>query len=283
MAAMNALSTLRNINSDMNETQSRISTGFKVTSGKDNASYFQISTTMSSESGMMSSISESMALAKSSISTARLGAETLTDLAQQFVERVAFSQEAGVDGAAVGQELQALAEQMITTIQQSSFNGENLIDATAADKTVTTGIARAGATLSVTTQTFSMVDLQAVVGDPAAPTAGDDTTLANIAASVTGGSFATDAATTLQAADGLLTTITQQATALGVAEKAIETQQKFLGELTDRLDAGVGAMVDANMEEEAARLQALQVQQQLATQSLSIANQNPQNILSLFR
>ena len=53
--------------------------------------------------------------------------------------------------------------------------------------------------------------------------------------------------------------------------------------LSDNLDAGVGAMVDANMEEEAARLQALQVQQQLASQSLSIANQAPQNILSLFR
>ena len=53
--------------------------------------------------------------------------------------------------------------------------------------------------------------------------------------------------------------------------------------MTDRLDDGIGAMVDADMEEEAARLQALQVQQQLATQSLSIANQAPQNILSLFR
>jgi flagellin len=68
-----------------------------------------------------------------------------------------------------------------------------------------------------------------------------------------------------------------------VAEKAIETQQTFISELVDVLDAGIGAMVDANMEEEAARLQALQVQQQLATQSLSIANQNPQNILALFR
>ena len=73
------------------------------------------------------------------------------------------------------------------------------------------------------------------------------------------------------------------ATKLGIAEKSIETQKEFLGALTDRLDGGVGSMIDANMEEEAARLQALQVQQQLATQSLSIANSSPQNILSLFR
>ena len=59
--------------------------------------------------------------------------------------------------------------------------------------------------------------------------------------------------------------------------------QEFLSSVVDNIDAGVGSMIDANMEEEAARLQALQVQQQLATQSLSIANQAPQNILSLFR
>lgn len=73
------------------------------------------------------------------------------------------------------------------------------------------------------------------------------------------------------------------ATSLGQAEKSLEQQQGFLAELTDLQDAGVGRLVDANMEEEAARLQALQVQQQLATQSLSIANQAPQGILSLFR
>jgi flagellin len=77
--------------------------------------------------------------------------------------------------------------------------------------------------------------------------------------------------------------VTDAATDLGIAEKQVETQQNFLSELGDRLDSGVGSMVDADMEKEAARLQSLQVQQQLSTQSLSIANQAPQNILSLFR
>ncbi|PSK80134.1 flagellin [Limimaricola soesokkakensis] len=75
----------------------------------------------------------------------------------------------------------------------------------------------------------------------------------------------------------------EEAASLGQAEKSIERQQSFLTELTDIQDAGVGRLVDADMEEEAARMQALQVQQQLASQSLSIANQAPQNILSLFR
>ncbi len=73
------------------------------------------------------------------------------------------------------------------------------------------------------------------------------------------------------------------AAAFGSAAGRIETQSEFIGKLTDSLKAGIGSMVDADMEAASARLQALQVQQQLGTQALSIANQAPQNILSLFR
>lgn len=69
----------------------------------------------------------------------------------------------------------------------------------------------------------------------------------------------------------------------GSAQGRIETQSDFVGKLVDSLKSGIGTLVDADMEEASARLQALQVQQQLATQSLSIANQAPQNVLSLFR
>lgn len=81
----------------------------------------------------------------------------------------------------------------------------------------------------------------------------------------------------------LIGTAIDAAAAFGSAEGRIETQNNFISNLTDSLTSGVGALVDANMEEASARLQALQVQQQLATQSLSIANQAPQSILSLFR
>ncbi|MCC7320143.1 MAG: flagellin [Rubellimicrobium sp.] len=90
-----------------------------------------------------------------------------------------------------------------------------------------------------------------------------------------------------QAALGIVETLIQTsidaAAAFGSVEGRIETQSEFIGKLTDSLKAGIGSMVDANMEEASARLQALQVQQQLGIQSLSIANQAPQSILSLFR
>ncbi len=93
----------------------------------------------------------------------------------------------------------------------------------------------------------------------------------------------TGATQALAAIDGLIDRSIDAAAAFGSAQSRIDTQSEFIKNLTDSLTTGIGAMVDADMEAASARLQALQVQQQLATQSLSIANQQPQNILALFR
>ena len=92
-----------------------------------------------------------------------------------------------------------------------------------------------------------------------------------------------NAATALTTIETLIDTSIDAASAFGSVQGRIETQADFVTELTDSLKAGIGSLVDADLEETSARLQALQVQQQLATQSLSIANQAPQNLLSLFR
>ncbi|RVV96868.1 flagellar protein [Mesobaculum littorinae] len=271
-SATAALSTLRNINSNLESTQGRISTGLKITSGKDNAAYFSISETMNAESNMYKAIDESLTLRQNAVATARLGAETVSDIAEKMVERVAFAQGSLGDSAALADiqgELTELASQMETTIDQATFNGRSLVKGTATE-TVVTGINRTGATLDTTTFTFDQQDLGAIH-------------TAMSALDVTAPADADAMKAVLVAAETQLQTALGSATALGIAEKSIETQKGFLSELTNRIDAGVGSMVDADMEEEAARLQSLQVQQQLATQSLSIANQAPQAILSLFR
>jgi flagellin len=89
--------------------------------------------------------------------------------------------------------------------------------------------------------------------------------------------------TALQDIEGMLQTSIDAAAAFGSSQKRIDIQNEFVGNLTDSLKTGIGVMVDTDMEEASARLQALQVQQQLATQALSIANQQPQGLLSLFR
>jgi flagellin len=83
--------------------------------------------------------------------------------------------------------------------------------------------------------------------------------------------------------DALLKTAIDAAAAFGSVGARVEIQKEFVGKLTDAMKAGIGSLVDADMEEASARLQALQVQQQLSTQALSIANQQPQSLLSLFR
>lgn len=87
----------------------------------------------------------------------------------------------------------------------------------------------------------------------------------------------------LAAIEGLIQTSIDAASSFGSVQGRISIQNEFVGKLSDSLKAGIGTLVDADMEEASARLQALQVQQQLGVQSLSIANQAPQSILSLFR
>ena len=267
-SAMTALATLKDVNRGLNETQNRVSSGLQVSSGKDNAAYFAISETMKGDSGIFKAINEGMTATKNSVATARLGAETVSDLAEQMVERIAFAQSNGINKADVQLELGALADNMQSAIDQATFNGDDLVGAASAPVTVVTGISRAGGAFATTSITFDTVDLQAI-----------QTALAAV--------DVTNTATTMEAklvvAEAELANSITAATSLGVTENTLDGQMQFLESLTDTLTSGISSMVDADMEEEAARLQAYQVQQQLATQSLSIANQAPQNILSLFR
>ncbi|UWR13546.1 flagellin [Sulfitobacter mediterraneus] len=267
-SAMVALATLNDVNRGLNETQSRVSTGLQIRSGKENAAYFAISETMKGDSGMFKAINEGMTATKNSVATARLGAETVKDLANQMVERIAFAQSDGINKADVQTELDALADNMQSAIDQATFNGDDLVGGAAAAVTVVTGVSRASGSFATTSITFNSVDLQAI-----------QTALAAVDVTDT----ATTMAAKLAVGEGQLAASITAATSLGVTENTLEGQMQFLDSLTDTLDSGVSSMVDADMEEEAARLQAYQVQQQLATQSLSIANQAPQNILSLFR
>jgi flagellin len=273
-SAMNALATLKDVNRGLNDTQSRVSTGLKVASGKDNAAYFAVSETMKGDSGMFKAINEGMTATKNSVATARLGAETVSDIAQQIVERVAFAQTDGVNRADVQLEIDALVENMGTAIEQATFNGDNLVDGTRMATTTTpnavtlvNGVKRDSSGFGTTTYTFDGVDLGAI----------------KTAMEAINVETSTDLAADLATAEGELANSITAATSLGITENALEGQMQFIESLTDTLDSGVSSMVDADMEEEAARLQAYQVQQQLATQSLSIANQAPQNILSLVR
>lgn len=304
-SAASALTVLRGVNNNLETTQERISTGKKVNSAKDNSAYFQISKTMEGDRAAYDSINSGLTLTKNSISTARLGAETIQDLATQFTEKVAFAQGAKGGETEIEKDLAEIVKQMETTLSQSTFNGDDMLGAGsyAADitdgtvdaatgvltsatngganvgdtRSVVTGITRAGGdygTTSIDVATHDMASLvanfKAISTGFAAASADPDDGAAFMAGAIT-------------STEGVLKDVTSIATSLGQSEKSVENQQEFLNKLIDNIDTGVGGMVDANMEEEAARLQALQTQQQLATQALSIANSGPSNIMALFR
>lgn len=271
-SAMTALQSLKAVQTNLAKTQERVSTGLKVNNSKDNAAYYSIATTMKADVASFKAIGDNLALAGSSVATARKATEQIGALVQQVLEKVALAQaNETVDRALIQKDIDALAADISTVIEQSSYNGQNLLKGTA-DVTVVTGIARnaGGSGIATTNFTFKQQDMLAV-----------QTAIAAI--DVKGAGDATDLEAALQAAEAQLKVVTEANAAFGLAETRIENQKDFISKVADNLTTGLGAIVDADMNEEAARFQALQVQQLLASQALSIANQQPQQILALFR
>ncbi len=401
-SSMVALDTLRNINRGLESVQSEIATGKKISSAKDNAAIWAISTVMSSDVESFKQITDSLNLGSSTVGVARSAAEQVTSLLQDMKSLIVSAQEENVDRTKIQADIQALSDNIEGIVGAAQFNGLNLINGTStADLTVLssldrtssgvtassitveradlslTGVVTAatigagantdltiidnGGTVSGTADTLATGGTQAVeiasvasgygyqievsdladanelgtqsfsyvasADDSAADVAanladqlntafqgknyavsvaagvisitnssGDD--LSITATATTGGTPATstgglsglstldvttDAAGALTTIEGLLDTAIDAAASFGSAQKRIESQSEFVTTLIDAFTTGIGGLTDADMEAASAKLQALQVQQQLGVQALSIANQAPQSLLSLFR
>ena len=266
-SAMVALQTLQSINGDLAKTTDMISTGKKVAGAKDNAAVFAISKVMESDVRGFKAVSESLSLGESTVAVALAGAEQITDLLNEIKEKVVTATGENVDHTKIQADVNELVGQVGSIIGASQFNGANLLNTAGGDITVLSSLDRdSGGTVTAANITVSSVDFEAGLDlsdiDVSSATAADGS-LANI--------------------ETHIQTAVNGAAALGASAKRIEGQGEFVSKVTDAMKSGIGALVDTNMEEASARLQALQVQQQLATQSLSIANQAPQSILSLFR
>jgi len=170
--------------------------------------------------------------------------------------------QAGLDTAsriALSDDFTSLRDQLETIVQTAEFNGKNLITTGASALTVLSTVD--GSTISVTAQVMNSTALGL-----------STSTLAN----------ASGAATALASIDAAINSVTSSLASLGSSAKRIEVQSDFTIQLVDILKEGVGNLVDADLAEESANLQALQIKQQLGVQALSIANSGPQSILSLF-
>ncbi|AFL48914.1 flagellin [Sinorhizobium fredii] len=294
-SATAALQTLRSISSSMEDTQNRISTGMRVGSASDNAAYWSIATTMRSDNAALSSVTDALGMGAAKVDTAYAGMEAAIDVVKEIKAKIVAATEEGVDGAKVQEEIDQLQDQLLSIAESASFNGENWIAGEAATKTVVTGFVRASdGTVSIKTSSYALTDaadgtlLFADDGagglDTATGILGTDGTNGN---NVYGLDISAMDATALGEAlsdvEDALTAMTSAASSLGSMSTRIDLQADFVSELSDSIENGIGRLVDADMNEESTRLKALQTQQQLAIQALSIANSDSQNILSLFR
>jgi flagellin len=407
-SAMVALETLRGINKDLAMVQSEISTGKKVSSAKDNAAIWAISTVMSTDVESFKQIQDSLNLGNSSVGVARSASEQITSVLQDMKELIVSAQEENVDRTKIQTDIAALRDQVGSIVGAAQFNGLNLIDGASTDDvsvlasldrtsagTVNASyisVARAdlsisnsstaatyggtavtdtslidnGGTAAGTADTVADAATQVITiasvadgngyrielddtgtnnnigtrtfeyvagsGDSANSVAANlETQLSNFlsatgqtdytvsrtddAISITNnsgaavditsfsstggtagvsagglGDLATIDVTTDTGATAALTSIEtllgqsiDAAAGFGSAQKRIDTQSEFVQTMVDSLTTGIGGLTDTDMEAASAKLQALQVQQQLGTQALSIANQAPQSLLSLFR
>lgn len=272
-SAMVALQTLKNINSQLGKTQSDIATGKTVANAKDNAAVWAISKVMETDQSAFKTIQSNLNVADAVVGTARAGAEQITDLLKEMKNLAIGGANDSADFAKINTDMVAKKTQITAIIDASQLNGVNLLkDAPVAGQTSFTVLG----SLDRTNGTVATGKANIVVA-----TTGFETSIE--AAAVTPVTSRATAETAIGEIEALINIAVQGSANLGSAGKRISDQSTFVGKLSDSLKSGMGAMVDADMEESSARLQALQTQQQLGIQALSIANQGPSAVMSLFR
>ena len=273
VGAMAALQALSETNRNLSTTQSRINTGLSVASTKDDSAKFTIAQTLRGDLGDMKAVTSSLNNAKSVSDVAVAGVEQISDLVNQMKSKALEASDAGLDQnsrTAIAADLTALKDQVNTIINSSDFNGTNLLLSTATSGTVSAlqSVTAGASPLTVANQALDTGFAAGSVG-----AAGAAINLANAAAA---GTLYTDLGTF----DGV---VKSTLGTLGSASRKIDGQLQFTSKLSDVVESGIGNLVDADLAKESAKLQALQVKQQLGLQALSIANQAPQSIISLFR
>lgn len=297
-SAMTALQTLAQTNKNLATTQSRISTGFRVAEASDNAAYWSIATTMRSDTKALSTVQDALGLGAGKVDVAYTGMNSAIEVVDEIKQKLIAARGASADDRLkIDAEIGTLQEQLESTARAASFSGTNfLANASTGADNIVASFSRDGAgTISIgTMEVDSTSNMRLFVLDAAGDVAAGgllNTDFANAGAPattsvfnlVTTGMDDTEMDALIAGVDDVLGSMTTAASDLGAVKKRVDLQTDFVSKLMDAIDRGVGQLVDADMTKESARLSALQTQQQLGIQALSIANSNSQNILSLFR
>jgi flagellin len=265
--AMVALQYLSATQGALNQTQSAINSGMKVANARDDGAIYAIAQNQRGAVAGYTSVINSINNATSSVDVALSAGQSISDLLIQLKAKALAASDSSLDTAsrqALNANFTALRDQITTIVKNAVFNGFNLVDGST---TQITALASADGTRRITTGAQNMTLSGTIVTMKSTSTISTQAKASSLVA-------------TIQTS---LTNVNAALAKLSSGAAKFSIQGTFVQKLSDTLTQGIGNLVDANMAQESAMLQSLQVKQQLGVQALSIANQAPQTILSLFR
>ncbi len=262
-----ALQNLNSTNAALDQTQTAINTGLKVATAKDNAAVFAIAQNLRSNVGGLTAVTQSLDRATGAADVALAAGQSVSDLLIQLKEKAVAASDSSLDTAsrnALNDDFKQLRDQISSIVDNATFNGTNAVKN--GGKNIV-GITNDTGTSNIT---ITAQDLS-LTGSNVTITAGTviDT--------------ATKATAAVSAIETSISNVNTALSKLGSGSKRLELQKAFVQKLSDTIQTGIGNLVDADLARESAKLQSLQVKQQLGIQALSIANQAPGTVLGLFR
>jgi flagellin len=265
--ALVALQYLSATQGQLAQTQSAINSGMKVATARDDGAIYAIAQNQRGAVAGYASVTNSINNATSSVDVALSAGQSISDLLIQLKAKALAASDSSLDTAsrqALNANFTALRDQISTIVKNAVFNGFNLVDGSTNQ---ITALASADGTRRITTAAENMKLSGTIVTMKSTATI---STQAKASALVA----------TIQTS---LTNVNAALAKLSSGAAKFSIQGTFVQKLSDTLTQGIGNLVDANMAQESAMLQSLQVKQQLGVQALAIANQAPQTILSLFK
>ena len=266
-AALVALQYLNKTNSEMEQVQSRINTGLKVATAKDDGAVYAVGQGLRAKIAGMGVVKNSIDRAVSTVDVAAAAGEAVSDLLVQLKEKALAAKDASLDSAsrtAYNEDFKRLRDQITKVVNNADFNGTNMVKNSGS--AITAIVDAAGAnTITVSAEDLSL-----------------GASIVTISATESIGTVAAASAAAILL-DASITNLGASLARLGAGSKALSISNTFASKIKDALETGLGNLVDADLSRESARLQSLQVKQQLGVQALSIANQSSSMLLSLFR
>lgn len=274
MGAMVALQSLQSTNTQLQAVQKKVSTGYRVADATDDGAAYAVAQGVRSSVGALTSANTQLGNVAGLLSTTIAGlnnvSNTMTSMRNVLV-KLSDGTTTGTDRANYTQQFSSMLANVKSFIQDAAYNGKNLIgDLTGSNGTFTrVSVARneSGSTFGIAT--FSGSALYGSIAFTSTQLGGASTVQALITA---GGTFLSK-----------FNALSKELNTVGSAVNFVKNQVSYNSDKIDALNGGLGSLVDADLAKESAQLQALQIRQQLGTQALSLSNQAPQTLLSLFK